>query len=444
MRSRARDPRAVTPARSDPPTTTTTAPPRREKSFDTAPAPPILDRGRDHVAIARSLVAYGRWLEWHHPDPTLVEHAYARGSAIARGMAKEVMQAKREHKRVIEVDVAPYDYVVLSERQNVVSFRVTEHLARRDLVDTHGRVLRHTGPRTEQYVISIMRFTPDAPWRLDLVHPQGPPAEVQLSSATGSGELDGGRLGVGIDTAGRGLSVPIDSYSPSLPRLVHYVSIPLPGGRPGDLGNLCNASGQASNATALVAFGWLYDVIAYSLDGRVISDTHVCVAFPDPTNTSAPPPAPVLPVAPTIGDVWRAVALPRPVVGVNPVRRGVTGLDTRLWSGGGQTAQVAINAGGFRITGTARVIEYRFSTDEGYIGSSTGPGDESGPVAAHRFARKGAHSLSVASVWQANVTMTAIGAGPGGALAVPIDIDTAVLTATVNYPVVEVRSRLVA
>jgi hypothetical protein len=47
-------------------------------------------------------------------------------------------------------------------------------------------------------------------------------------------------------------------------------------------------------------------------------------------------------------------------------------------------------------------------------------------------------------VWRATVTMTAIGAGPGGAVAVPIDIDTAVLTATVGYPVTEVRSRLVA
>jgi hypothetical protein len=142
--------------------------------------------------------------------------------------------------------------------------------------------------------------------------------------------------------------------------------------------------------------------------------------------------------------VWRAVALPRPVVGANPVTRGVTGLDTRLWSGGAQTVQVAVSTGGFRITGTARVVEYRFATDEGYLGATTGPGDEAHPAAAHRFATKGAHSVSVASVWRATVSMAAIGAGPGGAAPIPIDIDTAVLTATVDYPVVEVRSRLVA
>ena len=351
---------------------------------------------------------------------------------------------QREHKRIVEVDAAPYDYAVLSERDNVVSFAVTEHLARRDVVDTNGRVLGRLGPRTEHYVISMMRFDAAAPWRIDLVDRKAR-YEVQLAASfDGSGELHGGELGVGIEASGRGAPVPVDSHSPSLPRLVHYVSTPLPPGRPGGLDNICNASGQASNDPALVVFGWLYDVIAYSIDGRVLSDTHVCVAFPDPNNTAAPPPAPVLPVAPTIGDVWRAVALPRPVVGVNPVSRGVTGLDTRLWSGGGQTAQVAVTIGGFRIAGTARVVEYRFSTDEGYLGSAAGPGDAADPVAAHRFASKGAHALSVASVWQATVTMTAIGAGPGGALPVPIDIDTAVLTATVNYPVVEVRSRLVA
>jgi hypothetical protein len=57
----------------------------------------------------------------------------------------------------------------------------------------------------------------------------------------------------------------------------------------------------------------------------------------------------------------------------------------------------------------------------------------------HRFVRKGAHTLSVSTVWRATVTMT----GPVGTVPVPVDLDTAVLTATVDYPVVEVRSRLV-
>jgi hypothetical protein len=221
---------------------------------------------------------------------------------------------------------------------------------------------------------------------------------------------------------------------------VYYVWTPLPPGRAGSLENLCNASGAAITDPAQVVFGWLYDVVAYTRDGRVLSDTHECVPFPDPSDRSSPPPPPADLVTPTVGDVWRAVALPRPVVGVNPVTRGVTGLDTWLWSGGGQVAQVAVTIGAFRVTGTARVVGYRFATDEGYLGSSVAPGDNAHPATIHRFATKGAHSVSVSSVWHATVTMT----GPGGAAPVPIEIDTAVLTATVDYPVVEVRSRLVA
>ena len=256
------------------------------------------------------------------------------------------------------------------------------------------------------------------------------------ATAEGSGELDGGRLGVGIETSAGGV-LSLDASSSELPPLVRYVWTALPG-VPGTLENLCNAAGGPITGPAQVVFGWLYDVVGYTLDNRIISHTHECVPFPDPNDRSTPPPPPPF-VAPTVGDVWRAVALPRPVVGVNPVRRGVTGLDTWLWSGGPTVAQVAVTIGAFRVTGTARVVGYRFATDEGFLGETAAPGDDARPAATHRFVVKGVHALSVASVWHADVTMV----GPGGAAPVPIDIDTAVLTATVAYPVVEVRTRLV-
>jgi hypothetical protein len=254
----------------------------------------------------------------------------------------------------------------------------------------------------------------------------------------GSGELHGGRLGVGIEIGTRG-SVTIDAGSPRLPPLVSYRWTPLAApSSPGSLENLCNAAGGPITDPAQIVFGWLYEVVAIARGGRVISVTHECVPFPDPNDRSTPP-APSDLVIPTVGDVWRAVALPRPVVGANPVTRGVTGLDTWLWSGGPTVVQVAATIGAFRITGTARVVGYRFATDEGYLGETTAPGDDAHPAAIHRFTRKGAHILSVSTVWQATVTMT----GPGGAAPVPITLDTAVLTATVDYPVVEVRSYLV-
>jgi hypothetical protein len=437
--ARPRAPETSATAASSPPSTV----PRAGSGvhLDRTPAPRIVDRGSDYPEIARSLLEYDRWLEWHRPIAALVERAYAPGSKIARHMIARLTLMRRVRKRVTEVDRAPFRFVVLSRRPNVVSLRMTEQLLRRTLVDLRGNVLRYDGSRTERYVVSIMRFRADAPWRLNYVERDRRPVEVQLTSAEGSGELEGAHLAVGIEAATTGGPIAMDARSPSLPRLVYYVSTPLPAGRPGGLGNLCNAA-VAGTASPQVVFGWLYDVVAYTNDGRVISDTHVCVAFPDPTVTSAPPPAPDLPAPPTVGDVWRAVALPRPVVGANPVSRGVTGLETRLWSGGARTAQVAVTLGGVHVSGTARVVGYRFFTDEGFLGESVSPGDASLPAAAHRFTTKGPHSLSVAAVWRATVNMT--GVGGGGAVPIPIDIETAVLTATVDYPVTEVRSRLVA
>jgi len=272
--------------------------------------------------------------------------------------------------------------------------------------------------------------------------------ELQLAAAApnadagvdGSGELLNGRFSVGVeyDTPGSD-PITFDAGDRSLPRLFHYVSTPLiPGdGTPGSLENLCNAGGGGGGPAGIV-YGWLYRVIAYTADGRIVSDTHVCVPFPDQNDRSRPPPPPTLPDPPTIGEVWRAIQLPNPVVGANPVSRGVTGLATRLWSGGAQTARVAVTIDGFAVTGTARVVEYRFATDEGYLGAS-GPGSAQAPAFTHEFVIKGAHTLLVSSVWRATVTLT----GPGVVIPIPIDINVAVLSAVADYPVTEVRSRLV-
>ena len=107
--------------------------------------------------------------------------------------------------------------------------------------------------------------------------------------AEGSGELGGGRLGVGIETSAAP-TVTLEAGSRSLPRLVYYVWTPLPPGRAGSLENLCSATGGAITDPAQIAFGWLYDVVAYTRDGRVLSDTHECVPFPDPNDRASPPP----------------------------------------------------------------------------------------------------------------------------------------------------------
>lgn len=403
-----------TAPRSAPASTTTTA---------TTAARKVIDRGDDYVAIARSLLLFDRWFE-----------------------------RRRTGAHVVEVDRAPMDLAVISVMRNVVSLRVTEHLARREAIAADGRILARDRARNELHMISIARSTSAAAWRVNLNEPMRAIAEVQLGfaanvvapnssagDADGSGELHNGRFSVGVEYDAPGSDpVTFDAGDRSLPRLFHYVSTPLISDdhTPGSLENLCNAGAGAGPAG--VVFGWLYRVIAYTADGRIVSDTHVCVPFPDQNDRSVPPPPPTLPEPPTIGEVWRAIQLPNPIVGVSPVSRGVTGLATRLWSGGAQTAQVAATIDGFAVTGTARVVEYRFATDEGYLGAG-GPGSAQAPAFTHEFTTKGAHTLLVSSVWRATVVMT----GPGVTIPIPIDINVAVLTAVADYPVTEVRSRLV-
>jgi hypothetical protein len=142
--------------------------------------PPVIDRGADHVAVVRSLIEYGRWMEWHDPDPALVTRAYAPRSDLARGITREVNAMRSVRNRVVEVDTAPLEFVVVSVLPNVVSFRLTEHLARRDVIDLEGRVLEHVAPVTEHYIVLMMRFASSTPWRLLVVETQEPPIEVKL------------------------------------------------------------------------------------------------------------------------------------------------------------------------------------------------------------------------------------------------------------------------
>ena len=107
MRSSARAQPISTPA-APATTTTTTAAPRRAPGFaDGVPAPHVVDRGRDYVAIARSLVAYGRWLEWHDPDPALVDARTQQLSDLAQGMARPSCELHSRREHIEEVDAAP-------------------------------------------------------------------------------------------------------------------------------------------------------------------------------------------------------------------------------------------------------------------------------------------------------------------------------------------------
>ena len=142
--------------------------------------PTVVDRGADDVEVVRSLLLFGRWLEAEHPDPALVDRAFAWGGDLARSVGSDVATLERTGRRIIEVDAAPLEFVVVSRLSNVVSFRVTEHLDHRDLVDARARALDHIGPATEHYVVLIHRFSLDEPWRLGTIDRLPPNVEVEL------------------------------------------------------------------------------------------------------------------------------------------------------------------------------------------------------------------------------------------------------------------------
>ena len=123
---------------------------------------------------------YGRWLAWHHPDPALVARAYQVGSPPGRVVSRYLTGLRRIGSHIVEVDREPLQLAIISTTPNAVSFRLTEHLAHRELIAASGRVVEHDAPATEHYVISIMRFASDRPWRLNLVEKQRPKLEVQL------------------------------------------------------------------------------------------------------------------------------------------------------------------------------------------------------------------------------------------------------------------------
>jgi hypothetical protein len=158
------------------PTTTTSIP----TSTTVVAIPTVVDRGADDIEVVRSLLLFGRWLEAEHPDPALVDRAFAWGGDLSRSVGRDVATLERTGRRIIEVDAAPLEFVVVSRLANVVSFRVTEHLDHRDLVDARGRVLDRIGPATEHYVVLIHRFSPDEPWRLGTIDRLPPNVEVEL------------------------------------------------------------------------------------------------------------------------------------------------------------------------------------------------------------------------------------------------------------------------
>jgi hypothetical protein len=278
---------------------------------------------------------------------------------------------------------------------------------------------------------------------LALVAASAPPAVAGGNGHGSVGNEPGGphvRVGLQVYAPGYGGTGSGPAYGPhdgSAPRPVRYEAIPSHSPPPG-LDNLCNAT-QGPVTPDAVPWGWWFTVVAIdTATGRVISREAVCVPL-TAADTNGPPAPPAIPTPPTIAEIWDAVGIPAPEIGVNPDAEGVVGLDTWLWSGGATTVAIAVNLGGYTVTGVARRTGLRFDSGDGAATTTVAAGTAARPATTHVYERKGAYTLAVSSVWEAAVTMT----GPGIPTPLPIAIGTAVVSSTRDYPVVEVRSVLV-
>jgi hypothetical protein len=254
--------------------------------------------------------------------------------------------------------------------------------------------------------------------------------ESAYAGTSGDGSLGHGGVTVGIAVSGPGSATAGAPGDASAQPLVHYLvswSIDPTPAQTGSLDGLCAAPGGTAQQPL---FGFLYHLVGTDATGAIVDDRFACVAFPngDPTQR---PPTPPIPAVPTLGEAWNRARLPAPAVTLDPESRGVTGLDTRISTGGPTTVTIAATVRGFTITGTATLDHYEISVD-GQPPTGAGTGH-------YTFETKGTHTIAVSAVWRGTVVL----AGAGLPVPLPVvDLGTATITATRTYPVTEIRSVL--
>jgi hypothetical protein len=191
----------------------------------------------------------------------------------------------------------------------------------------------------------------------------------------------------------------------------------------------CDAGGGAP--------GWLHALVVRDLAGAIVSNEPRCVAL-DPDGGIGAPPA--LPPVPAVGEIWRAALrrIEAPRVGVSPVPLGLTGLETWLWYDGPDELAVSASIGPWTVTGTARLSEVTFDTGDGQVVTTGTPGSATAPAASHVYETKGTYRIEITARWTAEFVLS----GPG-LPARPTPMGSAVLRASLDYGVQEIRALLV-
>ncbi|MFN8036931.1 MAG: hypothetical protein U0V73_13430 [Acidimicrobiia bacterium] len=173
--------------------------------------------------------------------------------------------------------------------------------------------------------------------------------------------------------------------------------------------------------------------------GSVVASRIVCVAL----RGGAVPP---LDAAPTYAEIWRNVALPRPVVLVSPKVTGLTGMPTWFWYDQTNLVQVDVTLNGWTVTGAAHLTQVEWDTGDHHVASVGGTFDAPVPLsserdhaAEHVYETKGTYPLGASTEWEGRVHVT----GPNGE-ASDEDLGTFRLAPAIRvYDVLEARASLI-
>ncbi len=267
------------------------------------------------------------------------------------------------------------------------------------------------------FVLALAILTPRSAWAFD---------------HKGTGNLGGnGNLTVGTQVQIPGSDAPVDVNGGGHTQPpIFWTTIDTNGDDPGDISRLCNADPSAPQPV----YGVNFLQVAYDSNGKLLDTRVICLPIVD-GHPPAPPPPPVLP---TLEEVWRSAQLPTPLIGIDPAKRGITGLDTRIWTETGNTVTITASLDGYSVSGTATVVGYLVQVDDGATTKTDTAGGPDNPIAHHLFETKGDHKVSIGVIWHGVATFD----GPDLVHPLTVGIGDATITATLTYPVSEVRSVL--
>jgi hypothetical protein len=196
---------------------------------------------------------------------------------------------------------------------------------------------------------------------------------------------------------------------------------------------LAELAGPAPAVPGTVWVGRLVDPVT----GLTDSGYGSCVAVGEQA-----PPRP--PEPPTAEEIWGAALTVVPEVSLDPVVRGLTGLENHMWYQGVTADSVVLSLDGFDVTADITAIEFQWdmdgpTRDQILVYSSPIPGSAEEPAASHTYALPGEYQILHQVIWTGTSLVTGPGLPAGGLV---IDLGTAALATARDYTVIEVRTPL--